>query len=258
MAGALVMGDVLVLSGVCKSYRRGDRRLRVLVNLDLRVGIRELVAVTGGRDEGKTTLLRVAAGLLRPDKGEVSLAGVDLLRCSDRDRAEVLGREVAWVHREDVRLDLKMLAYMAIPLMVSGRCGKREAEHLVMQALEQVGAEECAGQLWRDLTNWERVLVGFARGIVRKPSLLVVDDVLEGFGMDRTREAGELLRSFLDDPGCSVLMSSSASEPTLVAQRVWCFERGGLKSTYDEFPGNAEVIELRRNARGERDARGSL
>jgi putative ABC transport system ATP-binding protein len=258
MAGAMVMGDVLALSGVCKSYRRGDRRLRVLVDLDLRVGTRELVAVTGGRDEGKTTLLKIAAGLLKPDKGEVSLAGVDLLRCSDRDRAEVLGREVACVHCEDVRLDLEMLTYIALPLLVSGRCGKREAEHLVMQALERVGAEECAGKRWRDLTNWERVLVGFARGIVREPGLLIVDDVIEGFGMDRTREASELLLSFLDDPGCSVLMSSSASEPTLVAQRVWCFERGGLKLTYDEFPGDAEVIELHGDARGQRDSRGYL
>jgi putative ABC transport system ATP-binding protein len=258
MAGAAVMDDVLALSGVCKSYRRGDRRLRVLVDLDLRVGAREIVGVIGGRDEGKTTLLQVAAGLLRPDKGEVSVAGVDLLRCSDRDRAEVRGRKVAWAHCQEVRLDLKMLTYMALPLLVTGRCGKREAEHLVMQALERVGAETCAGRRWRDLTNWERVLVGFARGIVRAPSLLVVDDVLEGFGMDRTREAGELLLSFLDDPGCSVLMSSSDSEATLVAQRVWCFERGGLKLTYDEFPGDAEVIELRGNARGQRDSRGYL
>lgn len=252
------MSDVLALSGVCKSYRRGDRCLRVLVDVDLRVRTREIAAVIGGRDKGKTTLLQIAAGLLKPDKGEVSLAGVDLLRCSDKDRAELLGREVAWVHREDVRLDLKMLAYMALPLIVSGRCGKREAEHLVMHALERVGAEECAGQRWRDLTNWERVLVGFARGIVREPSLLVVDDVLEGFGMDRTREAGELLLSFLDDPGCSVLMSSLDSEPTLVAQRVWRFERGGLKLTYDEASGDAEVIELHGNARGQRDSRGYL
>jgi putative ABC transport system ATP-binding protein len=258
MAGAMVMGDVLALSGVYKSYRRGDRHLGVLIDLDLRVRTREIVAVIGGPHEGKTTLLQVAAGLLKPDKGEVSLAGVDLLRCSDKEHAEVLGREVAWVHCEEVRLDLKMLTYIALPLVVSGRCGKHEAEHLVMQALKRVGAEECAGQRWRDLTNWERVLVGFARGIVREPSLLVVDDVLNGLGMDRTREAGELLLSFLDDPGCSVLMSASDSEATLVAQRVWCFERGGLKLTYDEVPGDAEVIELHSNAHGQRDSRGYL
>jgi predicted ABC-type transport system involved in lysophospholipase L1 biosynthesis ATPase subunit len=251
-------GELLSLSGVGKSYTRGDRRLKVLVNVTLQVRTREIVAVIGGRDEGKTTLLQIAAGLQKPDRGEVWLAGVELTRCSDRDRAELLGREVAWVHRDGVGLDFRMLECIALPLMVGRRRrGKREAEHLAMQALERVGAEDCAELRWGDLSNWERVLVGFARGIVREPRLLIVDDVIDGFGMSKTREAGELLLSFVEDLGCSVLMSASDSEAALVAERVWCFERGGLKLTYDEAGGDAEVIDLHDGIHQRRDARGS-
>jgi len=250
--------ELLSLSGVCKSYSRGDRSLRVLVEVELAVREREIVAVVGGRDAGKTTLLQIAAGLQRPDRGEVRLAGVELTRCSDTERARLLGRDLAWVHREGVGLDCKMLEYIALSLLMGDRRGRREAERLAMAALERVGAEDCAGLRWGDLSNWERVLVGFARGIARAPRLLIVDDVIDGFGMGRTRQAGELLLSFAEDPGCGVLMSASDLEAALIAERVWCFERGTLRLTSDEASGDAEIIDLHDGARRRSSATGSL
>ncbi len=257
------MGDLLVMSGVCKSYRRGDRNLPVLVDVTLRMGAGEIGAVLGSRDEGKTTLLQIAAGLLRPDRGEVWLGDVELTRCSDSERARVLRHEIAWIHREGTGLDLKMLEYVALPLWTGHRLplmryrrGRRDAEHAAMSALERVGAAQCAGLRWGDLSNWERVLVGFARGIAREPRLMIVDDVIDGFGMSKTREAGELLLSFVADLGCAVLMSVSDFEAALVAERVWCFERGKLKLMSGEARADAEVIDLHDEARQRRGANG--
>jgi len=260
------MSDLLVLSGVCKSYRRGDRSLAVLVDVTLRMGAGEIGAVLGSRDEGKTTLLQIAAGLLRPDRGEVWLGDVELTRCSDSARARVLGHEIAWVHREGTGLDLRVLEYVALPLwtgrrlaLMRHRRGRREAEHAAMAALERVGAPRCAGLRWGDLSNWERVLVGFARGIAREPRLMVVDDVIDGFGMGKTREAGELLLSFAQELGCAILMSVSDIEAAMIAERVWGFERGGLKllSGQADTDAEAEVIELRGDARQRRGSRGA-
>lgn len=258
------MGDLLVLSGVCKSYRRGDRRLSVLVDVTLRMGAGEIGAVLGPRDEGKTTLLQIAAGLLRPDRGEVWLGDVELTQCSDSERARLLSREIAWIHRDGTGLDFKVLEYVALPLLTGRRLpligylrGRREAEHAAMTTLERVGAAECAGLRWGDLSNWERVLVGFARGIARGPRLMVVDDVIDGFGMSRTREAGELLLSFAQELGCAILMSVSDIEAALVAERVWGFEHGGLKLLSGQTDAEAEIIELHGDAHQRRGSRGS-
>ncbi len=238
-------GELLSLNGVCKSYRRGARSLRVLVDVMLTVGEREIVGVVGPRDVGKTTLLEIAAGLQKPDRGEVWLAGVELVSCSDRERDEVLRRDVAWVRRGGMALDCGMLEYISLALMVSHRHNRRDAEGLAMLALERVGAERCAGLRWNALSNWERVLVGFALGMAREPRLLVVDDVIDGFGMSRTREAGELLLSFVEKIGCSVLMSASDFEPALIADRLLSFEHGKLKLPKNEtLTDEAEIIEL--------------
>jgi ABC-type cobalamin/Fe3+-siderophores transport system ATPase subunit len=251
------MAELLSLRGVGKGYRRGGRWLRVLVDVSLNVDRGGLVAVVGSRGEGKTTLLKIAAGLELPDAGEVCLGGIDLTRSSDEARSRQLGTEIAWVHREGTGVKFEVIDYVGLPLAMGRGRGRRGAEQLAMEALERVGVSECAHQRWEELSNWERVLVGFARGLVGKPRLMVVDDVIDGLGMRRTREAGELLRALVGELGCGVLMSASDLEAALVADQVWCFERGSLQLFSDQTRTQADVIDFPGGARQSRASRGA-
>ncbi len=243
------MAELLALRGVSRSFRRGRGRLRVLVDLSLEVGRGEIVAIVGSRAEGKTTLLEVAAGIDRPDEGQVWLGDLELTGLSHEGRAGLLGRDIRWVQREGTGVSFEVLDFVGLPLAVGRGYRRREPEALALAALERVGAAGCAGLSWEDLSNWERVLVALARGIVGdpklgSPKLLVIDDVMGGLGMRRTREAGELLCSLARDLGCGVLISASDLESVLMADRVLCFERGGLKIMSDGASGNAKVTEV--------------
>ncbi len=251
----VVMDELLSLEDVCKGYRRGARRLSVLVGVSLEVRTGEIVAVVGPRHAGKTTLLKIAAGLEDPDAGIVRLGSLDLAGCSDEKRSRVLGQEIAWVHSNSTKVKFVVLDDLALPLVMGRGHGCREAQDLAMGALERVGVPECARRCWDDLSNWERVLVGFARGFACSPRLIVVDNAIEGLGMSKTQEAGDLLLSFAEETGCGVLMSASEVEPTLVADRTWGFERGRLKLMSDVTRGNAKVIAMREGARRDRGAR---
>jgi predicted ABC-type transport system involved in lysophospholipase L1 biosynthesis ATPase subunit len=250
------MAELLALRAVSLSFRPGHRRLRVLVDLSLELSQGEIVAVVGSRAEGKTTLLEVAAGIQPPDSGHVWLGDVELTALSDEARAGLLGRDIRWVRREGTGLSLDVLDYIGLPLAVG--CGRRngEAQRLAADALERVGAADCARLHWADLSNWERLLVALARGIVGSPRLLLIDDLFDGLGMRRTREAGELLCSLVAELGCGVLMTSSDLEATLFADRVLCFEGGALVAMSDfgkgeviDFPGGAGLGGVSRGAR---------
>jgi predicted ABC-type transport system involved in lysophospholipase L1 biosynthesis ATPase subunit len=240
------MPDLLSLRGVSRSFQRGygKGRLRVLVNVSLDVGRGEIVAVVGARAEGKTTLLEVAAGIDPPDAGQVWLGDVELTGLCEEGRAGLLGRDIRWVRREGSGVRFDVLDYVGLPLAVGRGRGCREAQALALSALERVGVAGCAGLSWDELSNWERVLVSFARGIVGRPQLLVIDDVMDGLGMRRTREAGELLCSLVEELGCGVLLSASDLEGVLIADRVLCFEHGGLKAMAGEVPHDGEVIDF--------------
>jgi putative ABC transport system ATP-binding protein len=245
------MGELLALHGVGKSYRRGGRRLRVLLDASLEVGAGEVGAVVGSRDEGKTTLLKIAAGIEQPEAGEVRLGSVELTRLSEQERARLLGDEIAWTHSQGTGVKLEILDYLALPLAMGRGHRRREARDRAKKALERVGAEGSAGRRWADLSDWERLLVGLARGIVCEPRLLVVDDMIDGLGMRRTREAGELLLALVRELGCGVLMSASDLEAVLIADRVWSLERGRLSVLSEQAVMEAQIIEFPRPARAD-------
>ncbi len=163
----------------------------------------------------------------------------------------MLGTEIAWINREGTGVKLDVLDYLALPLAMGRGRGRREARTLATGALERVGAAGCARRRWTELSDWERVLVGLARGIVCKPRLLVLDSVIDGLGMRRTREAGELLLALAAELECGVLMSSSDLEAALIADRVWSLERGRLSLLSEQTVTEAEIIEFPRPARAD-------
>ena len=244
------MAELLAMRGACKGYARGEHRSQVLVDVSLEVRPGEIAAVVGGRREGKTTLLKVAAGIESAGCGGGVVGGAWSSRsASDRERARLLGTEIAWTHREGTGVKFRVLDYVGLPLAIGRGRGQRQGRELAMEALERVGAASCAGQRWVELSNWERLLVGLARGIVGSPKLLVVDDLMDGFGIGRTREAGELLLALVRELGCGVLMSCSDLEAALVADRVWSLERGRLTLLAEQGGELAEVIDFPGSAR---------
>jgi ABC-type cobalamin/Fe3+-siderophores transport system ATPase subunit len=247
------VGDLLSLRDVCKGYARGDRR--VLVDVSLALGRGDIGAIVASRYEGKTTLLKVAAGMVRPDQGEVLVGETNLARCSSREREALLGREVLWVNREGPGVDFKVRDYIAMPLVMARRCGPHDTRLLAAEALERLEILHCADRRWWDLSNWEQLLVQFARVFAAKPQLLVMDDLVDGFSMRKARDVGDILRSLVEEVGCAVLLSTENFDAALVAERVWSLRRGRLEVMSDLIGPDAEVIDFPGGPRGGPDVR---
>ena len=208
------------------------------------VGLGEVVAVVGQRWEGKTTLLRLASGMELAEAGEVLFEGQDLAGVSRHARSRMLGREIVWLDRQESGLCLRVLDYVGLPMVVGRRRTRREVRRMAGDALERVGVEHVAEKRPGELSTWERVLVGMASAVLVGPKLLVVDDLLDALGPTRTQQAGDLLRSLVQEIGFGVLLSVSDFEAALVADRVLAFERRGLRLMSDHPPAQAEILPL--------------
>ncbi len=240
--------SLLELRSVGKGYRRGRRYWEVIRGVSLTVERGELLGIVGQRGEGKTTLLEVAAGIALADQGKVLFEGQDL--ASAEKRADLLGDRIAWVRPEGPG-DFVVLDYVGLPLAMGRGRGMRGVDTVAMAALERVGVADRARHRWDELSNWERVLVALARGFVGRPSLLVVDDLLDGLGARGTREAGGLLRSMVQELGCGALVAASDLEALLVADRVLYFDGGTLTPMSGPTHHDADIIDFPDRARAD-------
>lgn len=221
------MGVLLSLRNVSLTFPRGGRHVvRILAGSSLDVDTGELVAVLAQRAQGKTTLLRVAAGMDRPARGEVLFKGEDLCRLSDRRRSALLRRQIGFAEPVGPDIDLPVLAHIAVPLLATH--SKNDAYEQARAVLERVGAEECADQPWMSLADSERALAALAQAIVRRPELLLVDDLTATLGIDATEQIGRLLRSIAHEDGLAVLMSVSDADATTWFDRVASLSGGEL------------------------------
>lgn len=244
------MAEVLRLDGVWKAFDRGRDRVSVLEDVSLTVAAGEIVAVVGTRDQGKTTLIRVASGMLPVDRGGVRLGGVELVGLKDRELSWMLAREVGVAARMGPEVRVSVREYVELSLLPCRQpwwrrrreWRKRERRLRVTDVLDGLDLAGCAELKWAELSNWQRVLVELAQAIAVRPKLLLIDDVMDGFGLGKKRAAMDLLEGFAHEEGCGVLMAVSDHASALRSERVWQLGRGKLKLMADHT--DAPVIPI--------------
>ncbi len=218
---------VLELLDVCLSFRRGRRHIvRVLDNASLALGAGEVVSVLAQRAQGKTTLLRTAAAMIKPDSGTILVDGEDVWALSDRRRSELLSRGVVMIVAAVPSLDASVLVNMALPLM--HLYGQREAYAQARSALKRVGVAGCADQHWEDLADPERAFVALAHGIARQPKLLLVDDLTVSLGIEETDEVARMLATLATERGFGALMCVNDADATGWSSRIGTLGGGDL------------------------------
>lgn len=224
--------------------RSGDARERLLlddVSLSLDAG--EVVAIWGTRRSGRSTLLRVAAGIEPPDSGEVRFAGRDL---SGGD-GHALGGGIGYCRHppggdgSQGVLDELMVAQLArgVP--------RSPARTQAFAALARAGAEHCAAHRVGELDSAERMRATIARALVLGPSLLVLDEPTAGIDLLERDRILSLLRSLADE-GVAVLLSTGEATGLSGADRALSLAEGRLRGSVD--PELAPVVPLRRRATG--------
>jgi ABC-type lipoprotein export system ATPase subunit len=236
---------LLSLDAVSKSYWRGSTEVRVLTAASLDVNAGEFVAVWGKRGAGKTTLLRIAAGLEAPNSGMVRFDGNDLSRLSEGGHARLMREQIGWVRRAGPRSELRMLDYVALPLLIEH--GQRKAHGRASDALSRVGMSECQGQRWNSLSDGERALVAIAHGIVRAPRLLLVDDPTANLGVREREEVMELLRALVEETNLAVLITVPDMPAAMRSHQLRALSGGRLLAppAAPEAPGaGANVIDF--------------
>jgi ABC-type ATPase involved in cell division len=232
--------SLLELRRVSKRYVRGERECVALRDVSLQVDTGELVSVWGRRRSGRSTLLRVAAGVEAPDTGVVCFEGRELTTHS----GEMLGRGIGYCrttfHASEGET---VLDHLTVGLYARG-VTPRSAADRAAEALERTEVARCARLRPSELDGDELVRVAIARALVLEPRLVLIDEPT--IGVDPLERDGILLllRS-LAGHGTAVLASTGESTG-LTGARALALSDGELHGRL--AVELAPVVQLRRPA----------
>ncbi|HKG03942.1 MAG TPA: ATP-binding cassette domain-containing protein [Conexibacter sp.] len=231
---------VLALDRVTRSHRVGRERSAVLDAVCLEVWPGEIVAILGQRRAGKTTLLRIVAGIEAADAGTVRLDGEALGTLPASTRTRRL-RAVGFAPKTwRVARGKPVLDHVALPLLAEGR-PLVTALAKAHEALERAGAAHCAGAMAEELAPADETRVALAQALVREPRLLLVDEPGVMAGPDERDELLRLLRNLAaEDPGLALVMTARDVAGVSGAGRVLTLDDGVLRGA--SAPPSADVL----------------
>lgn len=163
---------MLEATGIHKSH--GD--LEVLRGVDVSLTAGEVISIVGPSGAGKTTLLNVISTLDRPNRGSVTVDGIDLAGLKDKALARFRNAHIGFVFQFHQLLpEFNALENAMLPALVGGK-SEKEAEASAMAKLTELGLAARAKHLPSQLSGGEQQRVAVARALVNDPPLLFADE----------------------------------------------------------------------------------
>jgi phospholipid/cholesterol/gamma-HCH transport system ATP-binding protein len=214
---------VAVLSGV--DYSIGGKAIFRALDIGIRRGA--VTAIMGPSGTGKTTLLRLITGQLRPDSGTVVVDGHDVAGL-DRRGLYALRRKIGMLFQNGALLtDLDVFENVAFPLREHARLPERLVRNLVLTKLHAVGLRGAARLMPQELSGGMGRRVALARAIVMDPQILLYDEPFAGLDPISMGVVLRLIRSLNDALGISsVVVTHDVREISQIADASYILSDG--------------------------------
>lgn len=167
---------VLSLSRVVRTYRQGERDLRVLDGLNMQLRAGEMVGLLGPSGSGKSTLLQIAGLLDSPTAGEVMIGGANMAQADDAARTRMRSRGIGFVYQFHHLLpEFSAVENVMMPQLIAGKTPE-EARGAAVAMLSDLGLSERLNHRPAALSGGEQQRVAIARALANSPELLLADE----------------------------------------------------------------------------------
>ncbi|CEA09229.1 Lipoprotein-releasing system ATP-binding protein LolD [Arthrobacter saudimassiliensis] len=195
----------LSLQSVSLEYPDGEARLLALDDVSLDVGHGRLLSLVGPSGSGKSSLLAVAATLIRPTSGRVLIEGADTALLNEQDRAELRREKIGIIFQQPNLLpSLTALEQLVVAERLRRR--RRGAEERARRMLDEVGLAREAGKRPHQLSGGQRQRVNIARALMGRPAVLLVDEPTAALDQERSESVVRLLADLTHRFGTATVM----------------------------------------------------
>jgi putative ABC transport system ATP-binding protein len=215
------MGDYLIeLKNIKKTYFGTETPVYALKSISLQVHKHEMLAIMGPSGSGKSTMMNLLGCLDKPDSGQYSFAGVDVMKLDADQLAHLRNKLIGFVFQNFNLLGRSTaLENVCLPLIYAG-VPSREREKRGCEMLGLVGLEERKNHLPRQLSGGQQQRVAIARALVNEPRLLLADEPTGALDTKTSEEIMTLLQRLHEEQGLSVVIVTHEPDIAQYCKRI--------------------------------------
>jgi ABC-2 type transport system ATP-binding protein len=214
------MTHAIHVQGLEKTFGRGKKQVRAVQSLDLQVEAGQVYGFLGPNGAGKTTTIRMLLDLIRPNKGQASIFGVDVRR----DHS-VLRRVGALVEGATFYPYMSGIQNLEVLARTAGHYDKAR----IIQLIEQVGMSDRAARRAGGYSTGMKQRMGLAAALLSNPDLIILDEPTNGLDPAGIQDMRVFIRELVEKQGKTVFLSSHMlNEVEQICDRVAIINKGQL------------------------------
>jgi putative ABC transport system ATP-binding protein len=210
--------EIVAATDVARRFGEGDTCVEALRGVSLTVERGQLTAVMGPSGSGKSTLMHILAGLDRPTRGAVTLAGTEMTELSDTQLTRLRREHIGFVF-QFFNL-LPMLTAEENVLLPLDLAGKKPDRAWVRELTDRVGLSKRLSHRPSELSGGQQQRVAVARALVSRPTVMFADEPTGNLDSASSAEILTLLRDAVSVFGQTTVMVTHDPQAAAIADRV--------------------------------------
>lgn len=223
------MPSLVIIEHLYKSYQRGGQVIEILKDISLDIAAGDFIALMGPSGSGKSTLLNLIAGIDKPDRGTLRVAGIDIATLDESGLANWRASNIGFIFQfYNLMPVLTALENVELPLLLTGM-SRRERRERARFTLETVGLADRMDHLPSELSGGQQQRVAIARAVVTDPTLIVADEPTGDLDRKSGVEILDLLKRLNEDLGKTIIMVTHDATAAQRARTLIHLDKGELE-----------------------------
>lgn len=221
---------MLSFHNVTKNFRLDtETTITPVRDVNLKIEPGEFIVIIGRSGTGKTTLLNLAAGLVRPTSGQVMINDVDLDGMTDRQLSSLRSQKLGFVFQFPSLLPaLTVRDNVSLPAIFTNSHGSQDADSRALKLIDMLGLAGKADVYPRQLSAGETKRVVIARSLINHPQFILADEPTSDLDSRTEKEVMGILRD-INSRGVTFLIVTHNLQLVNFATRAFEMENGNLK-----------------------------
>ena len=245
---------VIQVKDLYKIYMIGTNKVRALNGVDFSVTRGEFCCIVGTSGSGKSTLLNMMAGLERPTKGEIIIAGEHIEKKSESQLVNFRQAHVGFIFQSyNLMQNMTAVENVAMPLTFQG-VGKAEREARAKKMLKLVGLAKFMKHRPGQMSGGQQQRVGIARALVVNPEIVFADEPTGNLDSNTTMEMLHLIQKIVHEKKQTMIMVTHDNNLASYGDRIIHIRDGKILKIEDKRLENAEKAKAAEEAATEEHA----